>query len=274
MNVFVLVDMEGIAGVVNSEELHAGSAEYDRARRWMTAEANAVVTGILDVAADAIVTVADAHNQYRNLLPDEVDTRAWLLRGKPALMGMVDGLDDTYDMALLVGMHTKAGTGHSLLSHTFTDALADVRLNGHSYGEIGLNAAVAGAHGVPIVLVSGDGGVAAEARSVLGEAVATVVVKESRGAARAATRLPSKACELLREAAAQVIRQRPAVPPLRIATPVTVEVRFAFPWYADLAELVEGIERVDGCTIHATRSDMLAAYRLLRLLAVLCSVRG
>lgn len=273
MKVFVMVDMEGIAGVVNGEELHSGSAEYERARRWMTAEANAVVAGILDAAPEAEVTIADAHNQYRNLLPDEVDPRAWLLRGKPALMGMVDGLDATYQVALFVGMHGKAGTGHSALSHTFTDALADVRLNGHSYGEIGLNAAVAGAYGVPVVLVSGDATVAAEARSDLGDAVATVVVKESRGATRVATMPPARACELLREAAAQVIRQQPAVPPMRVATPVHVEVRFSRPYYADLAELVEGIERVDGCSIRTVRSDMLAAYRLLRLLTVLCSVR-
>src|SRR5262249_35644694 len=155
---------------------------------------------------------------------------------KPALMGMVDGLDATYDLAVFVGMHGKAGTGHSVLSHTFTGALADVRLNGQSYGEIGLNAAVAGAYGVPVMLVSGDDSVAVEAQVVLGEALATVVGKQSRGAPRAATLSPSRACALLREAAAQVIRQPPAVPPLRIAQPVQIAVAFEQPSYADLAE--------------------------------------
>src|SRR5215469_460710 len=116
---------------------------------------------------------------------------------------------------MFVGRHRKAGTGRSVLSHTFTDALADIRVNGRSYGEVGLNAAAAGAYGVPALLVSGDASVAAEARSMLGEALATVVVKESRGTTRAATMLPTRACELLRGAAAQVMRQQPAVPPLQ-----------------------------------------------------------
>ena len=59
------------------------------------------------------------------------------------------------------------------------------------------------------------------------------------------------------------------MPPLRVATPVAVEVTFSRPVYGDLAMLIENIERVDGRTVRFTRPDMQAVYRVLRLMAVL-----
>lgn len=273
MRVFVLVDMEGVAGVVNSEELRSGNPEYERARRLMTAEASAVVAGILDAAPDAEVMVADAHASYRNIIPELLDSRARLLRGKPSLDGMVDGLDETYDLAMFIGMHGQAGAGASVLSHTYSDALLDVRLNEHRYGELGLNAAMAGAAGVPVALVAGDQVVAAEARDALGSAAIAVVVKQSRSAGRADAPHPTAAGAMLREAAARALHEREAMEPMRVAAPVTIEITLAQSAYADRAQLIEGIERMDGRTIRATRADVPAAYRLLRLVMLLCSVR-
>lgn len=273
MRVFVLVDMEGVAGVVSGEELHAGNPEYERARRLMTAEASAVVVGILDAIPDVEVTVADAHGSYRNIIPEELDPRARLLRGKPSLNGMVDGLDETYDLAMFIGMHGQAGAGASVLSHTFSDALLSVRLNGHAYGELGLNAAMAGAAGVPVALVAGDQVVAAEAHDALGPAAIAVVVKQSSSAGRADAPHPTAACAMLRVAAARAVREREAMEPMRVAAPVTIEVALASTAYADRAQLIEGVERVDGRTIRALRADVPAAYRLVRLVMLLCAVQ-
>src|SRR5579884_399683 len=147
----------------------------------MTGEANAAVAGVLDAEPDAEVTVADTHGPYRNIIPEDVDPRARLLRGKPATMGMVDGLGAEYDAALFVGVHGRAGAESSTLSHTFTGTILDVRINGRSFGELGLNASVAGAHGVPVVMVAGDQVVSEECRALLGPSVRTVIVKQSRG---------------------------------------------------------------------------------------------
>jgi len=278
MRVFVLVDMEGIAGIVSGEECQPGHAEYARSRLLMTNEANAVIAGIYDAAPDAEVTVADAHGPFRNMPPEQLDTRVRLLRGKPALLGMVDGLDDSYDLAMFIGMHGKAGTVHSALCHTFTGGLYDVRINGQSYGELGLNAAVAGAYGVPVALVAGDQAVAQEAHELLGDFVTAVIVKESRSVARAETLHPIVACEQLRQAAQQVVSEaaegRLKVAPLRVAEPVTVEVALAQVVVADYAMLIEDIERMDGRTVRSERADMFAAYRFVRLLVLLCSVQG
>lgn len=271
MRVFVTVDIEGIAGVVHGEEGTRGNPEYERARRLMTAEANAVVAGIYDAEPAARVTVADVHGPYRNMIPEELDERATFSRGKPKLFGMVDGIDRGYDLAMFVGVHGRAGADPAVLSHTFTGTILDVRVNGRSLGELGLNAAVAGSHGVPVVLVAGDQTVAEEARDLFGERVIAVTVKESRAHLAAESLHPRAAQARLREAAARAIRERPQVAPLRIAEPVVVEVSLARPVYADLAALIDGVTRVDGRTIRFTRATMPDAYRVLRLITVLCS---
>ncbi|HEY8599651.1 MAG TPA: M55 family metallopeptidase [Thermomicrobiales bacterium] len=271
MRVFVTVDIEGVAGVVHNDEGERGNPEYERARRLMTQEANAVVAGIFDADPEARVTVADVHGTYRNMIPEDLDERATLSRGKPKMMGMMDGVENGYDLAMFVGVHGRAGAAPAALSHTFIGTILDVRVNGLSFGELGLNAAVAGAHGVPVVLVAGDQTVVEEAREALGERVITVQVKESRAHVAAESLHPNVARAKLREAAARAVRERPDVPPLRVTTPTEVEVMLARPVYADLAALIDDVVRVDGRTVRFTRADMLNAYRVLRLITVLCS---
>lgn len=271
MRVFVMVDIEGIAGVVHAEEGEPGNPEYERARRLMTAEASAVVAGIFDADPEAQVTVADVHGPYRNLIPEDLDERATLSRGKPKMFGMVDGIDRGYQAAMLVGVHGRAGAGNAVLSHTFTGPILDIAVHGRSFGELGLNAAMAGAFGVPVVLVAGDQTAVAEARDLLGGEVVTVQVKEGRAHLAAESLHPRVACARLREAAAHAVQARVAVPPLRVATPVRVVVRFARPVYADLAAMIDEVERIDGLAVGFARQDMPGAYRVLRLITVLCS---
>ncbi|HET7037792.1 MAG TPA: M55 family metallopeptidase [Thermomicrobiaceae bacterium] len=271
MRVFVTVDIEGIAGVVHSEEGARGNPEYERARRLMTAEASAVVAGIFDADPEARVTVADVHGPYRNIIPEELDERATLSRGKPRLFGMMHGIDHGYDAAMFVGVHGRAGSGQSVLSHTFTGTILDVRVNGQPLGELGLNAAMAGAHDVPVLLVAGDQSVEQEARELLGEQVITVPVKESYAHLSSESLHPEVARRYLRDAAALATRERPTVPPFKVRTPVETEVELARPVLADLAEMIDEVERIDGRTIGFTRKDMPSTYRVLRLITVLCS---
>jgi D-amino peptidase len=121
------------------------------------------------------------------------------------------------------------------------------------------------------MLVAGDQSVETEAHEVLGEAVITVAVKESFAQLAAESLHPREAQRRLRAAAARAVRERPAVQPFRIAEPVTVEVELARPVLADLAELIDGAERVDGRTVRFQRPDVPSSYRLLRLITVLCS---
>lgn len=271
MRVYVTVDIEGVAGVVHSAEGSPGNPEYERARRLMAQEANAVIAGIYDADPDARVTVTDVHGPYRNMIPEDLDERATFNRGKPKVFGMVDGVDRGYDLAMFVGVHGRAGADPAVLSHTFTGTILDVKINGRPMGELGLNAAVAGEHGVPVVLVAGDQTVEIEARDLFGPEVVTVVVKESRAHLAAESLHPNVARANLRAAAARAVRERPGVAPLRVGEPVVCEISLARPVYADLAMMIDDTVRVDGRTVRFTRKNMLDTYRVLRLITVLCS---
>jgi D-amino peptidase len=273
MKVLVSVDMEGISAVVHSTETNPNGYDYERGRKLVTAEANAVVAGVLDAEPDAVVWVADAHGPFRNLLPEDLDRRARLVRGKPRPLGMLTGLDEHTDAVLFVGYHARAGAGPAVLAHTVSDDILDVRVAGQSMGEIGLNAALAGHLGVPVVLLSGDDSACAELGELVPSAV-TVAVKQALGQAAAVVLHPQEARERLRQAAADAITRRASVAPLTLPGPLDVEVDLYRPYTVDLAALVPGVARTYGgrtVTFHAV--DFAEVYRLVQLLVQLASIK-
>ncbi|MFE9050036.1 M55 family metallopeptidase [Streptomyces rubiginosohelvolus] len=328
MKALISVDMEGISGIVHSSETNPERNDYQRGRELMTAEANAVIAGVLDAEPTADVLVADAHGTFRNLLPEQLDRRARLVRGKPRALNMLAGLDEETDAALFVGYHVRAGEGPGVLAHTMNGEILDVRVTGRapdeevrgtgrapgedvrgtahtpgegvritthtpgedvqvtaatpgedsrttarSLGEIGLNAAMAGHLGVPVVLLSGDDAACAEAAALIPEAV-TVPVKEALGMAAAVTLHPEEARDRLRRAAADAVSRRREIPPLSLTGPLDVEVDLASPHTIDLATLVPGVSRTAGArTVAFTAPDYGTAYRLILLLAQLATIR-
>ncbi|MEY6566993.1 M55 family metallopeptidase [Streptomyces sp. PGLac3x] len=274
--ILISVDMEGVSGIVHPRETNPDGYDYGRARALMTAEANAAVAGVLDAEPGAEVWVADAHGSYRNLLPEEVDRRARLVRGKPRPLGMLGGIDERTDAVLFVGYHVRAGAGPGVLAHTMSDALLDVRVDGRSLGEIGLNAAMAGHLGVPVVLLSGDDAACAEVRELV-PGVRTVAVKEALGQFAAAGLHPEEARERLRRAAAEAVAGRAEVRPFALAGPLTVEVDLAAAHTVDLAVLIPGVTRAEGTrsarTVAFTAPDFAQAYRVVLLLVQLGSIR-
>ncbi|MFJ9318994.1 M55 family metallopeptidase [Streptomyces globisporus] len=273
MKALISVDMEGISGLVHSSETNPERYDYQRGRELMTAEANAVIAGVLDAEPTADVLVADAHGTFRNLLPEQLDRRARLVRGKPRALNMLAGLDEETDAALFVGYHVRAGEGPGVLAHTMNGEILDVRVAGRSLGEIGLNAAMAGHLGVPVVLLSGDDAACAEAAALIPEAV-TVPVKEALGMAAAVTLHPEEARDRLRRAAADAVSRRQEIPPLSLTGPLDVEVDLASPHTIDLATLIPGVSRTAGArTVAFAAPDYGTAYRLILLLAQLATIR-
>jgi D-amino peptidase len=265
----ISVDIEGVAGVVNSEETRPGTPDFERARRLMTGEANAAVRGVLAAEPDAHVTVADSHGTYRNLLPDLVDRRARLIRGKPRRFAMMEGVDEDVDGVLLVGYHGRAGTAPSVLAHTFSDAIADVRLGGVSVGEIGLNAALAGHFAVPVLLVTGDTSVHEEVTGLLPQ-TATVVVKRALGQQAAESVHPEEACRLIAEAAEHAVSHRAdGPPPFVVETPVELEIDLSGAHAADRALTLPRLTRRGTRTVACSADDVLDAFRTVRALVEL-----
>ena len=173
---------------------------------------------------------------------------------------MVQGLEDGPDAAFFVGYHARNGTQNAILDHTWSSsAVADVWLNDRVTGEIGLNAAVCGHFGVPVLLLTGDQSAGAEAREWI-PGVDTVAVKQAKGRMAAELLSPAVTGERIREAAAAaVLRFRKGQPPaaVQISTPVTVRVAFKSTDMVDRAALMPGAHRLDGLRLEFTRKICL-----------------
>ena len=178
MRIYISADMEGITGLVDAMDVQPGGADYERGRIMMTEDVNAAVRGALTAGATEIL-VNDAHGPMRNILPDQLHPAARLVRGRPKPMGMLEGLDRSFDAALCIGYHARAGT-LGVLSHSFMGhEIEDMWLDDRPAGEIGLTHATAAALGVPVVLLAGDDAACREAAD-WDPAVRTVPVKQAR----------------------------------------------------------------------------------------------
>jgi len=207
----------------------------------------------------------------RNLLPDLLDERVGFTSGQPKPMNHMGGLDASFDLALFVGYHAKAGTLHGVMAHTFAGSIFGLSFNGTEVGEIGTDAALCGALGVPVGLVAGDRAACEEARALLG-AIETVEVKDgiSRSAARCLP-VPQARAQIER-AAARAVEHAGDHTPFGFPGPVTAEVVFTDPSYADALEHLDFVERIDGRTIRIQAPDYVQAFERFNALHFLAPV--
>lgn len=269
MKAFISADMEGVAGIVHWDQVDPSGPDYERSRALLLAEVNAAVAGACDGGAASVV-VNDAHDRMRNLPPEGLDARARLLSGSLKSLSMVEGLQDGgFAAALFVGYHGRAGCG-GVLAHTYSSATVhELRLNGRPAGEVTINAAAAGALGVPVALVTGDEEAVAEARDLLGDGVETVAVKAARSRSSALSLHPEEARAAIREAAGRALRRAPSLRPWLPSPPYAFEVRFVDAGMAEAALLLPGAERADATTVRFTHPDYLAAFKAMRALLLL-----
>ena len=180
MKILIAADMEGVSGVVHWDQVDTKHKEYPRFRKIMTGDVNAAIRGAYDAGAQEVV-IADGHGGARNILIEELDSRARLNSGTPSPLGMVQGLDSGVTAAMFVGYHARVGSQNAILDHTWSSqCVANVWLNGQAVGEIGWNASVCGGFDVPVIMISGDQTACAEAVELLGP-IETAVVKQADG---------------------------------------------------------------------------------------------
>ncbi|RCG32280.1 aminopeptidase [Sphaerisporangium album] len=266
MRVYVSVDMEGVTGLTDPEEMHAGGRGYERGCELMTADANAVVAGVCEAGATAVV-VNDAHGSTKNLRVDLLDPRASLIRGPGKPMRMAQGLTGEFQAACFVGYHARAGVRHGVLNHTWMGReIQNVYLNGEVVGEAALVAGFAGFFGVPVALVTGDEAVCEEARSLLGD-VETVAVKKGVDRFAAELLTPSVAQALIREGAARALNRLGDFRPYVVPLPVTLGVEWNSTAIAAACSLVPGTRQAGPRHTEFTTEDFRDIMGLLGLYA-------
>ncbi|MEE4311472.1 MAG: M55 family metallopeptidase [candidate division KSB1 bacterium] len=257
--IFISVDMEGITGVIHWDETEEKHQDYQYFRKIMTQEANAAVEGALEAGASHI-TVRDAHASARNMLPDMLNEKAVLLREwSTGPYGMMDGLDDTFDAAVCIGYHAKAGTPNGTLKHTMAGVVLDLRVNGISLPELGWNALIAGYHHVPVAFVSGDSAICDQAKSLFGH-IATVAVKQGIG--KAAVNLhPAVSRKRIREGVKKALTDLASFSPLIYNSPYTIEIDFKDELRTYRASWYPGVKRIGDLTVAMTCEDFFDCMR-------------
>jgi len=263
MEVFVSIDMEGIAGIAQIRQVIRGTDDYPLSRELMTEEANAAVAGAFDGGATRVV-VNDSHGDMTNLLPDRMDARAELTLGSPKVpLSMMTGIGSGFGCALFIGYHARAGSAGAVLDHTYSGRLLyDVRVNGQSWTETDLNAALAGLDGVPVALVTGDQ-TCCEQSAIRLPGVRTVVVKQALNRHVATSFSPQRARDEIRAASAEAVRGAGSLEPFRPPGPFVLEADTANSISAELCALAPGTERVGPRTVRFETEDFAEAFRCL-----------
>ncbi|MGH7502829.1 MAG: M55 family metallopeptidase [Longimicrobiales bacterium] len=263
LRIFISVDMEGIGGIGTPAMTSASGKDYATGRELMTAEVNAVVAAIL-AQGPAEIVVNDSHGDHQNVLHTELDPRVMYTQGAVKPYGMVEGLDETFDGAIFIGYHARAGVPDGFLAHTGSGIVKGLWINDMESGEGEMNAAFAGAHGVPVLLAAGDSVFVAQ----FSENVKTTTVVTKFAVTPVAARLksPETVRRELADATGRALAARATAEPLHVTEPVRVRMRFDDTTRPQILEAIPGVKRSDGFTVDFTMPTMKEAYRMIRFM--------
>jgi D-amino peptidase len=251
VKVLISADMEGTCCVVSWVQVMppevgaqpSNQSEYDRARLRMTREVNAAIEGALEAGAEEVI-VNDSHDGMRNLIPEELHPSVRFISGSDKEFGMMQGVQlDGIGAVFYTGYHAKAGTPNAPLAHTWTGWINDVRIDGLSTGEFGINAAVAGHFGVPVTLVTGDVRAVEQTQKLLGDQVVGVSVKEGLSTFSALHVHPTTAQEMIKKGAKRAVEHAKRAKPWVLPAGCSVEIEFDHQTRADQATYVPGVSR-------------------------------
>jgi len=265
MKIYISADMEGVVGVVTADQLGPQGFEYNRFREFMTEEVKAATEAAFEAGATEVV-ISDSHGNGENLLIDKLPKNVTIVRSWPRPLMMMQGIDETFDGAIFIGYHTSTTNMAGVRAHTISSArLADVRLNGTSMPEAGINAAIAGHFNFPIIMISGDDAIVKEATDLLGN-IEGAVVKWAISFHAARTVTPEVAYETIREKTKKAIARIKEFKPYKIKQPVQLDVRFKAYRPSELLSYLSIVERTDSHSVRFMGKDIIEVSKFLEFI--------
>lgn len=177
MKIFIMTDLEGVAGVQDSTNwcLKEG-LYYSKARELLTQEVNAAIEGFIAAGAREIL-VADGHG-WGAINPDRLHPEAQLARNWPASKAGTFSMEESrFDFMAFIGQHPMAGTVGGHLCHTGNMGVAEQTINGIAVGEYGNLVFTANELGIRVILATGCEAFCREAQALV-PGVETVAVKK------------------------------------------------------------------------------------------------
>lgn len=255
LKIYISVDMEGVAGVVTGDQLGPKGFEYARFRRFTTDEVLAAIHAAKQAGATEIL-VSDSHGNGENLLFDEFPEDVRTIRSWPRRLGMLAGIDETFDAAIFIGYHASTSNLRGTRAHTFSSGrLTRVALNGSPVSETVYNAALAGHFKVPVVMISGDDALYEEIHPVLGD-IEFAETQKSLSFHSANALTPAASCKLIAAKVKTALARLDDFKPYVLKTPVSLEVSFKNYRPVQLLAYLSIVERIDSHTIRFIGKDM------------------
>jgi D-amino peptidase len=255
LKIYISADMEGVVGAVTGEQLGPDGFEYERFRQFMTNEVNAAIDAARAAGATEFV-VSDSHGNGQNLLIEQLPDDVTVIRSWPREHEMMAGIDETFDGVIFTGYHASTNNTRGVRAHTMSSAnITSLRLNGMTMTEGGINAAIAGHFGVPVIMVSGDDIAVAENQVIIGD-IEGAVVKWSSGFHSARTLTPEAAYEVIRTRTKSAIDRIDEFEPYVLETPITLELSLKHYRPVELLSYLSNVEKVNSHTIKFVGEDI------------------
>ncbi len=266
MKVFISADIEGVTGLVSWSQCGGNNSkcyDFSFAREMMTHDVNAAIRGARQAGASEIL-VRDAHGNSKSLLVSQLEGPVTLCSGTghSVIQGMMTGLDQSFDAAMLIGYHAKAGTKRAIMEHTLTGGIHRLKLNGIEYGEMGLSAFAAGDLGVPIVCVSSDQAGCDEAANLI-EGTSTAVTKIPLSRYSGKLLDPAQTAARIEHAANRGVQNRGSIFPKKWKGECVLEVEYNRTEMTDNATKYHRLEQIDGYTLKGTYPSFEEAHRAI-----------
>jgi len=265
LKVYISADMEGVVGVVTADQLGPQGFEYNRYREFMTEEVNTACRAAFAAGATEIV-VSDSHGNGENLLIEKLPKQVTVVRSWPRRLGMMAGIDESFDAAIFIGYHASTSNVEGVRAHTFSSArLAGVKLNGVSVSEGAMNAAIAGHFKVPVIMISGDDAAVKEVSDAVGP-IEGAVVKWNLGFHSARSLTPELGYELIRERVQKAIARLKEFKPVSLTTPIQLDVTFKNYRPAEVLAYLNTVQRLDSHTIRFVAKDIVEASNFMQFI--------
>lgn len=249
MNIFLLTDVEGIAGVDSIAQMDRQSPEYENTRILLCNSINKAVSACFEAKANKVYYF-DGHGGGGNVFEEYIDTRA---QKCSSLQEWCDLLKSgSIDCQIELGAHARAGTENGFLDHTLSSKnIFSIKINGIEMSEQSIHAALCGKFGVPVVAIIGDEAVCRQVKEYIPNCF-TCAVKNATERNTATTYLDAD--KIMRDTIISAITNYKSVPPYKISEPLIVEQTF---YRTDFCETVMkkqtvAFERIDARTLKKT----------------------
>ena len=184
----------------------------------------------------------------------------------------MEGIDESFDVTFLL-CHAKAGT-QGVLSHSIiVPDIWEMRLNGETIGEVGLNMLMSSQFGVPGGLIVGDDATYQEAREMVPN-ICSVITKEVITQFTANCFSQERVSEQLYSQAKFAVENAASFELYKPDGPYTLEVTFIVPAMTEMISYIPGVKVLNPRTVSFTSDDYLELTKVRILIVNLARMIG